>query len=194
MTTQTYIEKLISQACERNTPVLPVDNSQVVITQGPIRLANRNPAALVDLAKNVLQGSASKEIKSLGIAATPADAALLHTTTVRACGLLLRIAGAPNTFRRGPVSLKVLQSGTAVASGKVTNGVAITTFTIYPAAADSLVFVLLTNDNGGVGQVAAPTGIGVEWELDDHPGTTASEYVVSSEVITLRDFTTRENV
>lgn len=175
--------------------MLPVDSSQVVITSGAVRLANRNPAALIDQAKNLCLGSAAKEIKQATIGA-PANRGVKHTTTIRAVALLVRVCGAPNVFRRGPVTLKIERDNTAdpLDNTLVPNGTEVTTFTVYPASSDAMVLVLLTSDNGGVGQLTGFTGLGTEFTTAANPAATAEEYVISSEVITLRDFTVRENV
>lgn len=189
---KTYIESLIDDMCARNTPVMPVDKSQVVITSGPVRLANRNPAAVVGLAKNLLQGSSAKEVKAYTIG-TPTAGGCNLTVGLRTVGLIVRVSGSQNTFRRGPISL-LIEQGNSSTGVAVPNGTAVTKFTIYPAEQTATVIVLLTSDNGGVGQVTAFTGVALEYVLADNAGDVANEYVISIEPITLRDFTTRENV
>lgn len=190
---QTYVERQMVEACARNTPVLPTDNSQVVVITGPVRLAHKNPAALAELARNAVLGHSTKEIKKLGIGA-PASGTMQFTSTLRQCGNLIRVSGAPNTFRRAPVTISVWRNVTTLAAGLPDSGSLICKFTVYPAASDAQVLVLFTNDNGGVGQITADTGVAVSYSTADNSGDTASEYAISAESINARDFVTRENV
>lgn len=193
---QTYIELVLHKNVEKNTPVAALDHSQIVITSGPVTLSNESFDAIRSLAMNVLQGSSAKDVRQASVPSTPADFAISFfaaTNPIRMLGVLLRISGARNIWRRAPVKLTVKRDCTGVTSGKGDGGVVVNTFVVYPSADESTVFVMLNNDNAGRGQVSAFQNVVIEWELDDHPGVVGSEYVISAEPVTLRDFTNRSN-
>lgn len=189
---QTYIEKAFATAVARNSPVIALDDStQVVITSGPSRLAHKSPAKMIELALNSLGGASEKRIGSLSASASATLGAWLPVST-RAVGVIVRIAGARNTFRRGPVTVTLLYGNTVV-DGTDPGGTAITTVTLYPGADTATALVLFTQDNRGEGQISSFTGIALEHAIGSNPGTVAGEYIVSIESVTARDFTNREN-
>jgi hypothetical protein len=165
----------------KNTVMLGTKACEAVSITGPLRLANANPIALIDLAMNALQGQSSKEIKKGIIPATPADFTVAMTATNRYVGLLIRVTGSKLAFTQGAVILTI--SGTGMSATKIA---------LSPLSNHIEAMVLLTSDNGGVGSIAAPTDIIATWLLADHPEATGLQYVIELESISLRDFTNRE--
>lgn len=176
----TYFEMILAKCAERNTTVLGVKGCEVVWLNGPLRLANKNAEALGALAMTALAGEASKEIRKGAVPAVPANFTISMTASRRYVGLIIRVSGSKNSFKQGDVLLTV--SGTGMSTIK---------FAIAPLSNHCEAAVLLTNDNGGVGQIAAPTAISVLWEVADHPEAAGLEYVVEAESVSLRDFTSR---
>lgn len=183
--TKTYIETKFEECVDANSTVLPLDQScDLVITSGPTRLANNNPAAFIGLAITALGGYSAKAVVSGSVAATPANFNVDQAATAKAVGLVVTISGAQNTFRRMAQTLTI----SAVTAGTATPS----TVVCYPRKTRCQFLYIFTQDNGGVGQVAVATQPRIAWLVADHSGTVASELVISSEIITVRDFTSRQ--
>lgn len=177
---KTYIEEAFERACKSNATVLPLDNScDVVVLTGPLRLAQGDPAQMIGLAVTSLGGYASKEIIQAGIGA-PANQTLTHTAGSKSVAQLWTISGAPNVYRRAPVLLEL--SGTGIATIKMA---------VYPRTTRCQLLVMCVTDNGGNGQTAVATTPVLKWLTADHPGAVANEYALASELVNMRDFTSR---
>jgi hypothetical protein len=177
----TYAEMIIERMVQKNTTLLGTKHCEAVSISGPLRLANANWRALIDLAMNALAGQSTKEIAKGVVPAVPADFIVALTTTNRYVGLLIRVSGAKLAFKQGDVILTV--TGTGMSPMK---------FAMSPLDTHIEMMLLLTSDNAGVGSIAAPTNIQASWLLADHPEVSGLEYVVELESISLRDFTARE--
>jgi hypothetical protein len=177
----TYFEKILVDAVNKNSTLLGVSHAEVVSISGPLRLGNETFEGIANLAMTALGGFSTKEVAKAVVPAAPANFNVVPTAANKAVGLIIRVAGSRNTFKQGPVILTV--TGTGMSSTK---------FAIYPHSNEASIMVLLCNDNGGVGAISAPTAINVAWLVAEHPEAAGLEYVISAELITLRDFTRRE--
>jgi hypothetical protein len=173
---------IIEKMVEKNTTVLGTKSCEAISLTGPLRLANRSARALIELAMTALAGQSTKEIAKGVVPAVPANFTVSLTAANRYVALLIRVTGAMLAFKQGDVIL----TATGV-------GMTPTRFAMSPLSNHIEMMVLLTSDNGGVGSIAAPTVVAVNWLLADHPEAAGLEYVIELESISLRDFTSREN-
>lgn len=176
----TYVEELIRKACQVNSVVIGTKACETVSITGPLRLAERDPEKAIALAVTSLVGQSAKEIKKTVVPAVPADFTVVLTAANKYTAVLVRVAGSKNNFKQGDVLLTL--SGTGMSPTKVA---------LCPNSNRVEAFVLLTNDNGGVGQISAPSAIIATWLVADHPEAAGLEYVVALEGISLRDFSNR---
>lgn len=178
---KTMIEQLFEQAVRSNSPILPVENScDTLVITGPTRLATVNPDAFVSLAVTALAGYSTKEISQNSIGA-PANTTIALSAGQRSVGVLVTVSGNFNTFRRQVEIFTVSATG---ASNLV--------IACYPRFQRCQFLVVLVQDNGGVGQVAAGTQPTVAWTIASNPGHVANEFAFSVESINLRDFVSRQ--
>lgn len=185
-------EQMFEECVKNNVTALGYNGAGVTVVQGPLRLTSADPAAAKALAATALAGSAGKEKKNKSYAvptgATVAnDQVCTLTAGIKACALLIRYSGPYNGWHRRSGIFTI--AGTGMTTMKVAidpNG---------PGAACA--FVLLTTDNGGPGQISAPSGITVTWGTLDNLNTgsgvdpTEGEgdiFSFSVEPVTLRDF------
>lgn len=178
---ETYAEIVIQKMVQKNTTVLGTKACEAISISGPLRLANRNPRALIELAMTALAGQATKEIVKAVVPVVPANFTISMTSANRYVALLIRVAGSKYGFKQADVLLTV--AGTGMTDTKVA---------LSPLSNKAELMVLLTSNNAGVGSIAAPTAVTVTWALADHPEAAGNEYAVMVESISLRDFTSRE--
>jgi len=176
----TYFETLLKRATELNSVIISAEHCHVVSLAGPLRLDSQSWLDVATRAITALGGFSTKEIGKGFVAAAPANFTITHTAASKAVALIIRVSGARNAFKQAAVLLTI--AGTGMTSTK---------FALYAHSNEATALVLLTNDNGGVGAIAAPSGITVAWLVADHAEAAGSEYAVSSELVTMRDFTRR---
>lgn len=177
---QTYVEALFAKAVENNAVAMGTKNCDVIVLTGPLRISARTPQGLITLAMTALQGASFKEIAKNVVPAVPANFTVPLTAANRYCALLIRVTGSKNAYKQADVLLTV--TGTGMTTSKVA---------ISPHSNKAEALLLLTNDNGGVGQISAPTVVVVSWLVADHPEAAGLEYAINVEGISLRDFTDR---
>lgn len=176
-----------------NVTAIGNGRSVPVILSGPLRLTSSNPQAAETLAITALAGSSTKE-KKIGYFAcvaagtAPADTVITLTAGIKAVGLMIRCSGTNTGWGRAPVVVQI--AGT----GMTTMKVAIESSEDAPVAE---AFVLLVTDNGGPGQISAPSGITVTIPTLDNAGVAAlgtvpagatTAFAVAVEPVTTRDF------
>lgn len=181
---QTFIEALLDQCVALNTVVLPVNQScDLTIISGPQRLAPISQAEMRALAQTALNGYSLKFVKRDAVDALDpltVDKTLAPGATVRVIAFLVTIAGAANTFRRGPITLRITGDGATPYD-----------VVVYPKDTRCQFLALTVSNNGNNGQITAALNPSVFYDASEHPGTIASEFVIAAETVNMRDFTPR---
>lgn len=177
---KTFIETLFEAAVAANSPVIPINNCDTVVLTGPTRLASQNPEAFKSLAMTALQGYSAKAVLKNGNGA-PATITQQHAAGTYCVALIVTICGAPQAFRRMPILLEV----------SYTSGAAATNVVVYPKDTRCQALVITCQDNGGIGQVARGERPQVVHTHVAGDGFAANEWGLASEIVTLRDFTSR---
>lgn len=187
--TKSSIELLFEECIRSNRTALGI-NANVSVVAGPLRVNSTEPEAAKALAATALAGSALKQVKLCAgastIAAASGDRAATLTSTIKTTAVLIRYVGPTQSWYRAAYQFDI--TGT---------GMTTTSVVIQPNGADgqpACAFVLCTTDNGGVGQVSAPSGVAVTWNITTNGGSAATDpsigdkFVFDATTVTLRDF------